>query len=264
MISVIIPTFNRAYILKKSLPTYFSELVSEIIIVDDGSTDNTKDVVKELSKDFIVKYVKHDKRLGLPQARNTGIKFVSEKSKYVFFGEDDVVLAKNCYQITIEVLEKNFLDLVAINVKYLSSNEDFTKYLSDDIKVLYPKSFEDILRFKSIHLAKKYVYNSLNFDEKYIYSAYREETDFYLRASKKYKIALIENYFAFNLPRDICNTGGEWSFNPVVYEFSAIYNNLRFLFKNRKIIGINYFDLFKRQLSFTIERLRALKSKLLK
>lgn len=87
MISVIIPTFNRGYILKKSLPTYFSELVSEIIIVDDGSTDNTNDVVKELSKDFIVKYVKHIKRLGLPQARNTGIKFVSEKVNIFFLAK---------------------------------------------------------------------------------------------------------------------------------------------------------------------------------
>lgn len=97
------------------------------------------------------------------------------------------MLAKYCYQIAIEVLKKNFLDLLAINVKYLSNNEDFTKYLSDDIKVLYPKSFEDILRFKSIHLAKKYVYNNLNFDEKYIYSAYREETDFYLELLKNIK-----------------------------------------------------------------------------
>ncbi len=265
MISVVIPTYNRGYILKTTLQTYFSDLVSEIIVVDDGSTDNTENIVKSFKN---VKYVRHKKRLGLPSARNTGIKYVSENSKYIFFGEDDVVLLKNCYKIMLDVLTNNSLDIVVSNVKYLSNDEDWRKYTEYTevklIKLLSPKTIQDLYKLKSIHLAKKEVYQDLKFDEKYILSSYREETDFYLRANKKYKVAMVENFLAFNLPRSICSKGGEWSYSPFVYEFSAIYNNLRFFIKNRSIIGLNFNEILIEQIKFIVERLRSLKAKVLK
>ena len=47
-VSVIVPSYNRAHLLKKTIPSYIQENVGEVIIVDDASTDNTFDVINEL------------------------------------------------------------------------------------------------------------------------------------------------------------------------------------------------------------------------
>jgi len=264
-ISVIIPTYNRGYVLKKVISSYFSDKVNEIIIVDDGSNDDTYKVVSKSILSFRnIKYVRHEKRKGLPAARNTGIKNVSNKSDYIFFGEDDVFLIENCYDIMLEVLNQNQVELVAANVKYLSEGSDFKKYLKNDISLVYPRSLNDIFKFKSIHMALKCVYNDFNFDEGYILNSYREETDFYIRVNQKYSMVLIENYLAFNLPRNVCNKGGEWSFNPFIYEISTIYNNMRFLVKNKKYTKMNFLKILVEQIKFSFERLRILKVKIWK
>jgi glycosyltransferase involved in cell wall biosynthesis len=79
MISVIIPTFNRAEFLKEAVQSvldqeYFRGLDTtrhfEIIVVDDGSTDNTKEVVHSLAKDIL--YIYRENR-GVSAARNAGL-----------------------------------------------------------------------------------------------------------------------------------------------------------------------------------------------
>jgi len=53
MISIIIPTRNRAYTLEKVLESYYIQKnVDEIIIIDDGSNDNTEEIVKTFTKKF--------------------------------------------------------------------------------------------------------------------------------------------------------------------------------------------------------------------
>ena len=59
MISIIIPTYNRNYILKKTLLSYYiQKYVKEIIIVDDNSNDNTKNFILDFSKKF--KHIKNN------------------------------------------------------------------------------------------------------------------------------------------------------------------------------------------------------------
>lgn len=74
-ISVILPTYNRAHILKRSVESVLAQTYKnfELIIVDDGSTDNTKELVNSFS-DPRLRYIKHEKNLGLAASRNTGIK----------------------------------------------------------------------------------------------------------------------------------------------------------------------------------------------
>lgn len=53
MISIIIPTRNRAYTLEKVLESYYIQKnVDEIIIIDDGSNDNTEEIVNTFTKKF--------------------------------------------------------------------------------------------------------------------------------------------------------------------------------------------------------------------
>ncbi|MTT32162.1 glycosyltransferase [Terrilactibacillus sp. BCM23-1] len=75
-ISVIIPTYNREKLLYGAINSLKDQTYNniEIIIVDDCSNDNTEQMVmEEKLKDHRIVYVKHNKNMGAPQARNTGI-----------------------------------------------------------------------------------------------------------------------------------------------------------------------------------------------
>lgn len=78
IVSVIIPTYNRARVLGRAITSVLSQnyLELELIIVDDGSTDETKDIVATFD-DSRIKYIKHERNRGVGAARNTGIKAAS-------------------------------------------------------------------------------------------------------------------------------------------------------------------------------------------
>lgn len=89
-ISVIIPTFNRGYCLAEAIRCLIAQTLrpEEIIVVDDGSTDDTEAVAAAFSGD--VRYIRQE-NLGLPAARNTGLR--SATKKYVLFLDSDDLLA---------------------------------------------------------------------------------------------------------------------------------------------------------------------------
>lgn len=75
LVSVIIPTYNRAALLTRSIKSVLNQSFqdTEIIIVDDASTDSTEAIVRGLADPRIV-YLKHETNRGGSAARNTGIK----------------------------------------------------------------------------------------------------------------------------------------------------------------------------------------------
>ena len=89
-VSVIIPTYNRAYLIDRAIQSVLNQSYQdfEMIIVDDGSTDDTKEVVTEFQEqDKRIRYIRHEKNKGGSAARNTGIK--SAEGDYVAFLDDD-------------------------------------------------------------------------------------------------------------------------------------------------------------------------------
>jgi glycosyltransferase involved in cell wall biosynthesis len=87
-ISVIIPTCNRAGFVAGAIKSALAQSLRdlEIIVVDDGSTDNTAAVIESLHQPGLV-YLRHDRRLGGAAARNTGI--LHSRGEYVAFLDDD-------------------------------------------------------------------------------------------------------------------------------------------------------------------------------
>jgi len=71
-VSVVIPTYNRVDLLERALDSVLGQTLpaNEIIVVDDGSTDNTVSTLKPLHPE--VKFIQQD-NLGVSAARNTGI-----------------------------------------------------------------------------------------------------------------------------------------------------------------------------------------------
>jgi len=111
IISVIIPTYNRANDLRRALDSLTAQnfALFEVIICDDGSTDNTKEVVNEYLQKLNILYFKINNSGKPAVPRNLGI--AKANGIYIAFLDSDDWWAKDKLKISIELLERGY-DLV--------------------------------------------------------------------------------------------------------------------------------------------------------
>lgn len=125
MISVVIPTHNRADLLPKAIRSVQGQTWKdlEIIVVSDGSSDNTKDVVETLAKeDDRIKFIEYYPAKGGNVARNTGIKNAS--GEYIAFLDDDDEFMSEKLEQQMAVMNANpQIGLVYTGVRVLYVNE---------------------------------------------------------------------------------------------------------------------------------------------
>ena len=88
LVSIVIPTYNRAHLLSRAIKSVLSQTYSnfELLVVDDCSSDCTESVVKRFRDDRI-RYIKHERNRGATAARNNGIK--AAKGEYIAFQDSD-------------------------------------------------------------------------------------------------------------------------------------------------------------------------------
>lgn len=92
LVSIIIPTYNRAPWLMEAVESVFKQTVQdfELIIIDDGSTDGSADILQKVSRPFLYRFQKNQ---GVSRARNQGL--FSAKGKWIaFLDSDDLWLPK--------------------------------------------------------------------------------------------------------------------------------------------------------------------------
>lgn len=87
-VTVIIPTYNRGYIIRRALHSVLNQTYRnlEVIVVDDGSTDDSELIVRSFG-DARVRYIRHEMKQGAPAARNTGIK--AAQTEFIAFQDSD-------------------------------------------------------------------------------------------------------------------------------------------------------------------------------
>lgn len=104
-VSVIIPTFNRAQKVSRAISSILYQTFTdhEIIVVDDGSSDDTKETVSQFGRR--ITYVAHSSNLGVSTARNTGIKR-SSAPFLTFLDSDDYWLPEKL-RAQVEFFETN-------------------------------------------------------------------------------------------------------------------------------------------------------------
>lgn len=115
-IDIIIPTFNRGLLLKRTLDSILNQkqYPNNIFVIDDGSTDNTKELVEEYNKYFnqrniSINYIYQDKE-GVSVARNRGI--ILSTSKFIVFLDSDDLLTNNYIETFSNILDKNLPDTI--------------------------------------------------------------------------------------------------------------------------------------------------------
>lgn len=107
-VAVIIPTYNRSGHLQKAVESVCSQTYSnwELVVVDDGSTDNSADIIFDLQQEFgaKIRYI-HQQNRGPSAARNRGIR--SCAADYLAFLDSDDWFDKNKLAIQIRAMEEN-------------------------------------------------------------------------------------------------------------------------------------------------------------
>ncbi len=114
LISIIVPTYNRASLLKKTLLSIQAQSYTEweCIVVDDGSFDETQSIVTEfLNVDarFIYKQRSKERVKGAPSCRNIGLEMATG-DLVLFFDSDDLLTPETLHQRIIAVKEKPDFD----------------------------------------------------------------------------------------------------------------------------------------------------------
>jgi len=117
LVSVIIPTYNRERFLVEAMDSVRAQTYRpiELIVVDDGSTDNTPQVVEEWGQKcvddsgFELRYF-HQENKGAPTARNLGL--IESKGEYLKFLDSDDLLASNAVARQVAAIRDSSADVV--------------------------------------------------------------------------------------------------------------------------------------------------------
>ncbi len=112
LISVIIPFFNASRYLKESIESVISQTFDdwELILIDDGSTDDSVQIVTRLSLTEPRIKILSQKNAGQAAARNNGIK--SSKAKFIAFLDADDIWVKNKLEVQLKHLESEKVDVI--------------------------------------------------------------------------------------------------------------------------------------------------------
>jgi len=125
--SIIVPTYNRASKIKRLLDCLKTQIYKnfEVIICDDGSSDNTREVVKSFSDLLEIVYIYNPNWGGPAKPRNIGIN--NSKFDWIcFLDSDDIWLDTKLYYCYLEICQNSNVDFIYHNMNVIS-NEIKTK-----------------------------------------------------------------------------------------------------------------------------------------
>lgn len=193
LVSIIIPAYNVEKYIEKCIYSALNQTYKykEIIVINDGSKDNTLGIIKNISKKHKEIIVIDKNNTGVSDTRNFGIK--KSNGKYITFFDADDYVDVNFIEDGINLIKKYNLDLVntgfysethhnnKINVSYISYNDKLyqsKKELIDDLVRLFDASMlyniwnkiylKDIICKNNIEFSNISYGEDVEFNKKYI------------------------------------------------------------------------------------------------
>lgn len=189
-LSVIITTYNHAHYLPQSISSVLQQDYQniEVIVVDDGSTDNTKAVVSQYPE---VKYV-YQTNQGLSAARNTGIDH--SKGDYLVFLDADDWFLEGAFTQSVAVLEAHpqAAFIYGGHIKVNEKNEVFSAREKQDIT---EEHYRYLLHYNFIAMHatvfyRRWVFSNLQYDTSLKAC---EDYDMYLKITRHHPV-VYHNY----------------------------------------------------------------------
>ncbi len=139
LVSIITPSYNSSKFIKDCVASVFSQTYKnwEMIIVDDCSKDNSKEIILELStKDKRIKPIFLKKNVGAAEARNTAIR--QSTGKYVAFLDSDDLWNPKKLEKQLSFMKENEITFSYTTYQFMSENgEDLSNIISAPEKMTY-------------------------------------------------------------------------------------------------------------------------------
>ncbi|MBU1047346.1 MAG: glycosyltransferase [Candidatus Omnitrophica bacterium] len=195
LISVIVPTYNRAHFLKEAIESVLAQTYKnlEIIIVDDGSTDNTSKLVEKFTDKRII-YLHQDNK-GVSVARNRGIQ--RAKGEYISFLDSDDIWLPQKLQKQLEVFKTSRFNpgVVYTGIQYMDHNgnpkkqKKLSKYRGNIFNKLLRKNIAGI---GSTMLVKRECFDKCGLFDENLPS--REDLDILIRISQYFAVDYVPEF----------------------------------------------------------------------
>lgn len=138
-ISIIVPVYNVEKYIEQSLLSLINQTLKdiEIIIVDDGCTDDSIKIVEKYAhKDKRIKIIRHKKNSGVSACRNTGIE--NATAEYLMFCDSDDFFATNMCEKMLDAITKDKTDIVVCGTNIIyEANKQLKKSDDDYYKVKF-------------------------------------------------------------------------------------------------------------------------------
>ena len=221
-VTIIMATYNRAHFIVETLHSIQKQTFEnwECLIVDDGGTDNTFEVIGPIiAADTRFKFSKRPEayKKGLPGCRNYGLD--NAKGAYIIFFDDDDYIHPNNLQITLQVIESEKVDFC--HYQKLAYSDTKPEVKNSEVIIKDRLSFKDIeaIVIQQIGIASctvlwdKKCFEKVRFNEDLLYA---EEWECYIRIiSAGFEGVIIENILYYNRKHLNSNTGEFYTNNPI-------------------------------------------------
>jgi len=168
-LDIIIPCYNVESYVTKCIDSILEQKTSynyRVIIVDDGSRDNTSLIIDNYSTDNRVLII-HKENGGLSSARNAGIKLLN--SKYVMFVDSDDILEENAVEKLLSLAYKTNKKMINGNYIYIDENDDPIRLNSNTIKEGIASTKKQIPGFAWGKIYDSSIFCEIGFPEGYWY-----------------------------------------------------------------------------------------------
>jgi len=232
VITLIVPTRNRAHTLRVVAPSYFQQDgVNEIIFVSDAGTDDTPAVIEKLAKahpHVTARLLTNTRRLGASESRNVGVREAS--NEYILFCDDDEYLEAGYAQTCLsKLLQLNagavsgrriYLDVGESPMQALCrfgtglrNSKPFRFMICEYVNAAKFSGDLQLPITNAIILTRKTLLQQFPFDSHYARgNGYREESDFQMNLfTNGYAVYVTNERHSFHLPMSQVRTGGQRS-----------------------------------------------------
>ena len=206
-VSIIVPVYQAEKYVERCIGSILEQTYKdyELILIDDGSTDNSIRIAEKVLQDTLIDYsIIQQKNSGAAAARNTGVKIA--KGKYIVFVDSDDYLSKYYLQTLVETAISTSMAVSAVNFRYVDeSNIPVEPNKILESKIIEQKKLLKLFLVRKINIAvtallinkEVFVENKLWFDETVRFG---EDAVFYwhLLLSQKaiaYNYTTLYNYF---------------------------------------------------------------------
>lgn len=197
MVSIIIPLFNKQNAIKRAVYSALSQTYAdiEVVIVDDGSTDNSCVEVSQIN-DARVKLI-HQENKGVSNARNMGIKYA--QGEWILFLDADDLLLPNCVSSLLKAYQRYKTPIVVGRTYIYDQKANVRPFNLNGSSGLVKNIFKDIF-FEKLYVRmgnsifKKNIFESFAFDEKL--TRY-EDFELFFKLFRNFSLSATKDYVNF-------------------------------------------------------------------